>query len=118
MYNGIELIKGPILDRLCEEEPDKTLADIVDIALKREFSFNLSQIQFPINQMKNNDKKFKKRANQNKTTSKYEDNIVSEVNINKKVSNSSCFTVVSQDLFNHDLLHVSIAHINVKFVKK
>lgn len=30
------LSKGPILDRLCEEEPNKTLIELVEIAQKRE----------------------------------------------------------------------------------
>ena len=30
------LIKGPIADRLCGEEPSKLLVELVDIALKKE----------------------------------------------------------------------------------
>lgn len=46
------LQKGPILDRLCEEEPDKTLFELVEIAQKREASIWQSiEVSFPINKV-------------------------------------------------------------------
>ena len=36
------LVEGHILDRLCEEEPDKLLVDLVEIALKKEASVKQS----------------------------------------------------------------------------
>jgi hypothetical protein len=46
------LIKGPILDRLCEEEPKKTLIELIEIAQKRKVSILKSnEIFFPINKV-------------------------------------------------------------------
>lgn len=39
---GTGILKDPILDRLCEEEPDKTLIELVEIAQKRKASIGQS----------------------------------------------------------------------------
>lgn len=46
------LVRGTILDRRCEEEPNRTLTDLVEITRKKEASTSQSsEVSMPINRM-------------------------------------------------------------------
>ncbi|XP_003241242.1 uncharacterized protein K02A2.6-like [Acyrthosiphon pisum] len=90
------LIKGPIADRVCEEEPSKLLVDLVDIALKKEAVVVQTQSQTTINHVgRVNKKRFGKQSSSHKPSSKSKTETVKEEKGTKNGSanqgNVACF---------------------------
>jgi len=113
------LQKGPILDRLCEEEPDKTLFELVEIAQKREASiWQSKEVAFPINKVhptllksKSEERRGANRVNQ-RTTGQIQTNNNHNATTQRTIK-IHVFIAVSQITTS---LIVSISHISVKFV--